>query len=39
MKPCLIFKYKNSPFLYAQIRLPDGTVTLNRNKGCNGILE
>lgn len=33
MKPCLIFKYKNSPFLYAQIRLPGGTVTSNRAKG------
>lgn len=33
MKPYLMFKNKNSPFWYAQIRLPDGTLTSNRSTG------
>ena len=33
MKPYLIFKNKNSPFWYAQIRLPDGTLSTNKSTG------
>ena len=39
MKPYLIFKNKNSPFWYAQIRLPDGTLTSNRSTGKESKLE
>ena len=31
-KPYLLFKTKHSPFLYAQVRLPDGTISRNRLK-------
>lgn len=31
MKPYLLFKNKLSPYWYAQIRLPDGTLTSNKS--------
>ena len=39
MKPYLIFKNKNSPFWYAQIRLPDGTLTTNKSTGKESKME
>lgn len=32
-KPYLLFKTKHSPFWYAQIRLPDGTISRNKSTG------
>ena len=31
MKPYILFKNKLSPYWYAQIRLPDGTLTSNKS--------
>ena len=36
MKPYLLFKNKLSPYWYAQIRLPDGTLTSNWKSLLNG---
>ena len=32
-KPYLLFKTKHSPFWYAQVRLPDGTISRNKSTG------
>ena len=32
-KPYLLFKTKHSPFWYAQVRLPDGTISRNKSMG------